>query len=111
MRKERTLKLYQYIVYFLLYNIKQMIYLLIPYICGQKMNHYHHQCHSRIKEMQLSRLLSKDVQAQQQKMFNEYDYDFVPHFWGFGFKMKMNSMIYVIFLILGLLFTLFGAML
>ena len=100
-------------VYFVLYNVNQMIYLLIPYICGRKMNHYHHQCHVRIKEMQLSPSLNDDFRAQQRTMLiqYEYDYDFVPHFWGLGFKVEMSSMIYVIFLILGLLFTLFGAML
>ena len=42
----RTLPL----VYFLLYNINQMIFLVIPYLCVRKMNHYHHQCVERIQE-------------------------------------------------------------
>ena len=100
------------IVYLILFNVNQMIFLLIAYICGQKMNHYHHQCHVRIQNMQLSSATNDDDLAEQRKLLiqREYDYDFVPRFWVLGFKVKMNSMIYIIFLLLGLFFTAVGAM-
>ena len=101
-------------VYFVLYNINQVIFLLIPYMCGQKMNHYHHQCHLRIQEEQLNtECMSNGDLAESRKLLiqQECAYDFVPCFWGLGFKVRMNSIIYIIFLILGLVFTVCGTML
>jgi len=99
--------------YFLLYNINQIIYLLIPYICGQKMNHYHHECHARIQEQQLSLTTTENDLLERRKVLiqEEHDYDFVPRFWGLGFKVHMNSIIYIIFLLLGVAFTIFRSML
>jgi len=98
-------------VYLLLFNTNQMVFLLIFYICGQMMNRYHHECHNRIQEMQLSSERSDHDLAEQRKLLiqQEYNYDFVPRFWGLGFKVKMNSMIYIIFLLFGLFFTACGA--
>ena len=100
------------VVYLLLFNINQVVFLLISYICGQMMNHYHHVCHNRIQEKQLSSERSDDDLAEQRKLLiqQEYDYDFVPRFWGLGFKVKMNSMIYILFLLFGIFFTACGAM-
>jgi len=98
-------------VYILLYNINQIIFLLIPYMCGQKMNHYHRQCHARIQDIQLNTdNMSDNDLAQHRRLLiqQECGYDFVPCFWGLGFKVKMSSIIYIIFLVLGLVFTVFG---
>ena len=100
-------------MYFILYNINQMVFLLIPYICAQKMNYYHHKCHVRIHEAQLVLSMSDDNLLQQRKLLieEEHDYNFVPRFWGLGFKVRMNSIIYIIFLLLGLVFTICRPML
>lgn len=101
------------LVYFLLYNISQVIFLLIPYLCGQKMDHYHHNSHIQMRELQLNPEMGEKYIAHQRTMLikEDEDYNFVPRAWGIGIKVKMNSLIYVIFLILGLLFTLWGTLL
>ena len=78
------------LVYFMLYNVNQMIFLIIPYLCAKKMNQYHHQC----------------VMQQLQIQADE-NYDVEPHLWGLGLKVKMKSFIYTLFLVMGLVFTIF----
>ena len=102
------------VIYYVLFNVNQMIFLLIPYMCAQKMNHLHHKCHVRIRNMQLNSEMGNECDlAEQRKMLIErdYDYDFVPRLWGLGFKVEMNSMFYIISLLLGVFFTVFGAVL
>ena len=100
------------LVYFMLYNINQMIFLIIPYLCAKKMNHYHHQCVEGIQKKQLNTEMGEGFVANQRKLLIQVDknYDVEPHVWGLGFKVKMNSFIYILFLLLGLFFTLFTPM-
>ncbi len=100
------------VIYYLLYNINQMVGLLVPYLCGQKMDSYHHQYHLKMEQAQLDPNRDEKFRAEQRAMLiqEEDNYNFVPRVWGLGIKVKMNSLIYVIFLIAGLFFTLFGAM-
>ena len=99
-------------VYFLLYNINQMLLLIIPYMCGRNIDHYNRQCQIRIQDMQLNRSRDDAFRAQQRKMLiqKEESFDFIPRVWGLAFQVKMNSFIYIIFLLLGLFLTICGAM-
>ena len=96
------------LVGFMLYNVNQMSFLIISFLCAKKMNHYHHKCVERIQEQQLNPDRGEESLAEQRKILIQVDenYDFVPRIWGLGFKVKMTSFIYTIFLLLGLLFTL-----
>ena len=38
-------------IYLLLFHVKQIVFLLIPYMCGRKINHYHRLCIIKIQEM------------------------------------------------------------
>ena len=100
------------LVYFILYNVNQMIFLIIPYLCAKKMNHYHHKCVLEIQKKQLNTEKGEEFVAKQRKLLIQVDknYDVEPRVWGLGFKVKMNSFIYIIFLLLGLVFTLFSPM-
>lgn len=101
------------LVAFMLYNINQMSFIIISFLCAKKMNHYHHQCVERIQEQQLYPGRGEESLAEQRKILIQVDenYDFVPRVWGLGFKVKMTSFIYTIFLLLGLVFTLFTPLL
>ena len=94
-------------IYLLLYNMNQILLLLIPYMCGRKINHCNRLCIIKIQDMQLKRTWDDQFRAQQRQMLiqKEEIYDFVPRVWGLGFKVKMNSLIYIIFLLLGIFFT------
>ena len=84
------------LAYYFLYNINHIILLLIPYLCGLKMNYYHHELYNNIK-------LKVDYQQ-------DDSYDFVPRVWGLGIKVQMDSVLYIVFLLLGILFTIFGTL-
>ncbi|CAI8021084.1 hypothetical protein GBAR_LOCUS12549 [Geodia barretti] len=100
-------------IYLLLYNINQILLLLIPYMCGRKINHYNRLCVIKIQDIQLKRTRSDRFRAQQRKMLIQREdmFDFVPCVWGLGFKVKMNSLIYIVFLLLGIFLTIFNALL
>ena len=66
------------LVYFLLYNINQMIFLIIPYLCVRKMNHYHHQCVEKIQEQQLNPGREDGCVAEQRKLQVDEKYDVEP---------------------------------
>ena len=87
------------LAYYLLYNINQIMLLLIPYLCGLKMDYYHHKFYKRHVSCQTERLIQEDD-----------DYNFVPCVWGLDIKVKMNSVIYSLFLLLGIFFTLCGTL-
>ena len=95
------------LVYFMLYNINQVILLIIAYVCAKKMNHSHHQFVQRIQKQQLNPSRGEEYLAEQRKMLIKVEeiYDFVPRVWLLGFKAKMNSFIYVILLLMGWFFT------
>ena len=95
------------LVYFTLYNINQVIFLIIAYVCAKKMNHSHRQFVERIQKQQLNPNRGEEYLAEQRMMLIQVEeiYDFVPRVWGLGFKAKMNSFIYVILLLMGLFFT------
>ena len=97
------------LMYLMLYNINQMIFLIIPYLCAKKMNHYHHQCIMSIQKEQLNTEKGAEFVAEQRKLLIQMDenYNVVPRLWGLGLKVKMNSFIYIIFLVMGLIFTIF----
>lgn len=100
-------------IYLLLYNICQILLLLIPYMCGRKIDHYNQLSIIEIQSIQLMSSWSDEFRAQQRQMLIQKEdiYDFVPRVWGLGFQVKMNSLIYIIFLLLGLFFTICHAML
>ena len=100
------------IIYFVLYNINQMLLLIIPYMCGRSIDHNNEKCHKKMNAMQLKNTRDKKFQAEQRKILiqKEESYDFVPRVWGLGFRVKMNSFIYIVFLLLGLFLTICGAM-
>lgn len=100
------------IIYFVLYNINQMVLLIIPYMCGRNIDHNNEKFHKRIKAIQLKNTHNDKFRAEQRKMLieKEENYDFVPHVWGLGFGVKMNSFIYIVFLLLGLFLTICGAL-
>ena len=81
--------------------------LIIPYLCAKKMNHDHHKCILEIKKKQLNPEKGEEFLAEQRKLLIQVDenYDVEPHLWGLGFKVKMDSFIYTLFLIMGLVFT------
>ena len=100
-------------IYLLLYNINQILLLLIPYMCGRKINHYNRLCVIKIQDIQLKHTWSDRFRAEQRTMLiqREEMFDFVPRVWGLGFKVKMNSLIYIVFLLLGIFLTIFNALL
>ena len=73
------------------------MFLLIPYLCGLKMDYYHHKFY-------------KEHVSRPTETPEEDDYNFVPRVWGLGIKVKMNSVIYSLFLLLGIFFTLCGSL-
>ena len=82
-------------------------------MCGRKINHYNRLCVIKIQDIQLKRTRSDRFRAQQRKMLIQREdmFDFVPRVWGLGFKVKMNSLIYIVFLLLGIFLTIFNALL
>lgn len=101
------------LAYYFLYNINQIMFLLIPYLCGLKMDYYHHKFYKEhvSRPTETPEFYKQEVSCQTAMPIQEEDdYNFVPRVWGLGIKVKMNSVIYSLFLLLGIFFTLCGSL-
>ena len=100
-------------IYYMLYNIFQVISLLVAYISGLKMNTYHQTYYASLRKTQLSPHKSHSQHALARIMYIEKkeQYDFVPHVAFTQIKIQMDNPLYVIFLLLGIFFTVCGALL
>ena len=100
-------------IYYMLYNIFQVISLLVAYISGLKMNIYHQTYYASLRKTQLSSPKSNTqyTLARILHIEKKEQYDFVPHVAFTQIKIPMDNPLYVIFLLLGIFFTVCGTLL
>ena len=92
-------------MYYLLFNINQLITLLIPYLCARKMNTYHQKYFKLMRNEQLLFRMDSHNQlflARQLKVEWESDYDFEPRIMGTDITMSVGSPLYVVILLAGI---------
>lgn len=93
-------------IYYLLYNINQIITLIIPFLCVKKMNTYHHKYYihtvrnGQIKEFENDP--SRLSFARQLKIDQDSRFDFVPRIVGTNIKIPIGNPLFVIILLVGL---------
>jgi hypothetical protein len=95
-------------VYYLLYNINQLVKLIVPFLFVTFINLYHHEFYKRMKKNLLHGCKSANEQAFAHLQFNiekEEDFDFVAHIPCTGIIIHVDGPLYVLFLLLGLFFT------
>jgi len=99
-------------VYYMMYNIFQVISLLVAYISALKMNTHHETYYYTLRKQQMNTYDSRSRQALARilHMEKKEQYDFIPHVAFTHIQIHMDSPLYVIFLLLGVFFTICGAL-
>lgn len=100
-------------IYYIMYNIFQLISLLVGYLCGLKMNTYHHDYYAAMRRAQLNAFNSNSRRAFARMIRTQKteQYDFIPHVAYAHLKIPMDNPLYILFLLLGIFFTVGGALL
>ena len=100
-------------VYYMMYNIFQVISLLVAYVSALKMNTHHHTYYTALRKKQLNaykKNTSRQALARILHIEKKEQYDFIPHVAFTHIKIHMDSPLYVIFLLLGVFFAICGAL-
>ena len=99
-------------VTFVVYNFNQIFLLALPYLCAQKMNACHHRCFnlSRSKQLVKFKTASRIALACMNRIEKEEHYNFIPRIWGTGIKIHLDNPLYVVFLLVGIFFTIISAL-
>ena len=95
-------------IYYLLYSINQLVTLLVPFLFATFINVYHHEFYKCMKKDLLYGCESASQQAFAHMQFNiekEEEFDFVARIPCTGITIHVDSPLYVLFLLLGLFFT------
>ena len=99
-------------VVYMVYHFYQVFLLALPYLCMQKMNALHHKYlnQSRRKQLAKFKTASRMAHACMNRIEKEGHYDFVPRIWGTSIKIHMENPLYVVFLLVGVFFTIVKAL-
>lgn len=94
-------------LHYTIYGVNQVLSLLIPYLCGLKMNMFHSKFHEELRNEQMAEGQASSRRALARIMYIEKieRYDFVSRVWGTNIKIRMSSPLYVVFLLIGIFFT------
>ena len=96
-------------IYYLLYNINQLVTLLVPFLFATFINLYHHDFYKCMKsDLLYSHGTTASRQAFAHMQFNiekEEEFDFVARIPCTGITISIDGPLYVLFLLLGLFFT------
>ena len=93
--------------YYLLYNINQLITLLVPFLCATYINLYHHNFYKDMKKDLLYDCGSPGQQAIAHMFIieKEEEFNFVSRIVCTDIKIRVDNPLYILFLLLGLFFT------
>lgn len=97
--------------YYMLYSINQVVSLGVVYICGLKINGYHHRFFQRMKnKLKQPGSAKSNCTCDSSSVFIEKDedFDFVPHL--VGIKVPIENPMYVVFLFLGIFLYVCGSL-
>ena len=94
-------------LHYTIYSVNQILSLLIPYLCGLKMNMFHSKFHEDLRNEQMAEDQTSSRRALARIMYIEKieRFDFVSRVWGTNIKIRMSSPLYVVFLLIGIFFT------
>lgn len=93
-------------MYYLLYNINQLITLIVPFLCAKKINTYHHKYFKHMRTEQIKRYEDHPSClsfARQLKVERNDRYDFEPRLVGTSITVSIGNPLFVILLLVGLL--------
>ena len=95
-------------MYYLLYNIIQLITLLVPFLFATFINLYHRNFYKRMKKDLLYGCNSASLQAFAHMQFNiekEEEFDFIPRIPCTDIEIRVDGPLYAFLLLLGVFFT------
>ena len=94
-------------LHYTIYSVNQILSLLVPYLCGLKMNMFHSKFHEDLRNEQMAEDQTSSRRALARIMYIEKieRFDFVSRVWGTNIKIRMSSPLYVVFLLIGIFFT------
>ena len=100
-------------IYYLLFNINQLITLIVPFLCAKKINTYHHKYFKHMRTKQIKRYTNQSDKLDPRKarclsfarqlMVDRNDrYDFEPPLVGTSITISIGNPLFVILLLVGL---------
>ena len=103
-------------IYYLLYNINQLITLIVPFLCAKKINTYHQKYFKHMRTEQIKRYMNQRDRSDpnggsrarclsfaRQLMVDKNDrYDFEPRLVGTSITISIGNPLFVILLLVGL---------
>ena len=94
-------------VYSLLYNLNQLFFLILIYLCAKTMNTKHLEYITELREKQISkyRTASRMALANLQKIEKDDSFDFLPRIWGTSIEIELDDPFYILILLLNIFFT------
>ena len=100
-------------IHYLLFNINQLITLIVPFLCAKKINTYHHKYFKHMRTKQIKRYMNQSDKLDPRKarclsfarqlMVDRNDrYDFEPRIVGTSITISIGNPLFVILLLMGL---------
>lgn len=94
-------------VTYMVYNFNQLFLLTLPYLCSKKMNTHHcnYIFNSRMQQLEIQKTASRMAFAHMNRIEEEDHFYFVPRIWGSSIKIQVENPLYIMFLLVGIFFT------
>ena len=89
-------------IYYMFYQVNQIVTLVIPYLCAKKINMYHHEYFGSMRNAQLERFKddpNRLALARQLRFERQIEYDFEPRIVGTTIIISVGSPLYVTILL------------
>ena len=100
-------------IVYLVYNVSQLSFLIIPYLCSLLINRGHRKYLEDLRSNQLNQFTdfaSMYAFASMQKIEKDIHFDFVPRVWGTSIKIAVDEPFFVFFVFIGVFFTICEAL-
>ena len=95
-------------VTYMVYNFNQLFLLILPFLCSKKMNTYHRKYRYQPPWKYAS--ASKMALASMNNIEKNDRYDFIPRIWGTHVEFRVENPLLIVFLLVGIFFTIVEAM-
>ena len=99
-------------IVYMVYNLNQLILLTLPYLCAKKINtnHCDYVFESRTQQLDAQTSASRLAFTHINKIQEEDHFYFTPRIWGTSIKIQVDNPLYVMFLLVGIFFTIAEAL-
>ena len=99
-------------IVYMVYNFNQLFLLTLPYLCAKKINtdHCDYVFESRTQQLDAQTSASRLAFTHINKIQEEDHFYFTPRIWGTSIKIQVDNPLYIMFLLVGIFFTITEAL-